>query len=225
MPPRCSSANSSFAATGDDVAGWRYTLQTYDWNGRPLVTTNPDSTTKEASYSGCGCAGGAVVTLTDEGSTIANGVPKKRQQRISADVLGRTVKTEILNWDGAGPFGTGGSVYSAITNTYNARDQVTEIHEYEGPVGNASQVTTMTYDGYGRLKTKHVPEQSAGTATTWDYNSDDTVQKVTDARGSVSNFTYNSRHLVTLITYSSCGSVDRSLVSSRGTRTRRLWLY
>ena len=50
--------------------GWVYTQQTYDWKGRPLVTTNTDGTTKEASYSGCGCAGGEVVTLTDEGTSV-----------------------------------------------------------------------------------------------------------------------------------------------------------
>lgn len=62
----------AWAATGADT-GWISTLQTYDWKGRPLVTTNPSITsdpthvtTKKASYGGCGCAGGAVVTLTDE---------------------------------------------------------------------------------------------------------------------------------------------------------------
>src|SRR5262249_34344618 len=48
---------SSWIVTGDDAAGVYYTQQTYDWKGRPLVTTNTDSTTKIASYSGCGCAG------------------------------------------------------------------------------------------------------------------------------------------------------------------------
>src|SRR5439155_337515 len=61
----------AWTAMGDDDpanggAGWVYTLQTYDWKGRPRVTTNPDNTTKTASYDGCGCAGGEVVTLTDE---------------------------------------------------------------------------------------------------------------------------------------------------------------
>jgi len=98
---------------GDDASGAYYTTQTYDWKGRPLRTTNPDTTYKEASYSGCGCAGGEVVTLTDEG-TIDGGVAKRRQQKIYSDVLGRTVKTEILNWHD-------GTVYSATVNTYNAR--------------------------------------------------------------------------------------------------------
>ena len=86
---------AQWADAGDDaVSGWLYTQQTYDWKGRPLVTTNPDATTKQASYGGCGCAGGEVVTLTDEG-TLVSGVAKKRQQKIYSDVLGRTVKTEV----------------------------------------------------------------------------------------------------------------------------------
>lgn len=60
----------------------------------------------------------------------------------------------------------------------------------------------MTYDGYGRLLTRHVPEQDAGTATVYAYNTDDTVQSVTDARGAAATYTYNNRHLVTGINYS-----------------------
>jgi hypothetical protein len=35
-----------------------------------LVTTQQDGTTRTASYEGCGCAGGDVVTLQDEGTMI-----------------------------------------------------------------------------------------------------------------------------------------------------------
>jgi hypothetical protein len=52
--------NNSWVPSGDDAAGMYATQQTYDWKGRPLVTTNPDLTTKTASYAGCGCAGGDV---------------------------------------------------------------------------------------------------------------------------------------------------------------------
>lgn len=190
-----------WAPTGDDNAGWFYTQQTYDWQGRPLITTNTDGTTKEASYGGCGCAGGAVVTLTDEG-TIDGGVPKRRQHKTYSDVLGRTVKTEVLTWQG-------GSVYSATVNTYNARDQITQVREHAGAAGSGTyQDTTMTYDGYGRLKTKHVPQQNAGTATTWDYNADDTIQKITDARGASQTFGYNNRHLVSGITYAAPAGIS-----------------
>jgi YD repeat-containing protein len=196
--------NGAWVPGGDD-AGWLYMQQTYDWKGRPLVTTNTDGTTKEASYSGCGCAGGAVVTLTDEG-TIDGGVTKRQQQKIYSDVLGRTVKTEILNWQG-------GSPYSTTINNYNARDQVTRVRQFDAgqtvpsdpndlscPSGSCQQ-TTLTYDGYGRLKTKHIPEQDANTATTYNYNPDDTTSSVVDARGTASSFTYNAHRQVKHIAY------------------------
>jgi YD repeat-containing protein len=132
------------------------------------------------------------VTLVDEG-TVAGG--PRRQQNFYSDVLGRIVKTEILNWQG-------GSVYSATVNTYNVRDQVTQARQYAGADGSGTyQDTTMTYDGYGRLKTRHVPEQNVATNTVWTYNADDTVETVTDARGASQTFGYNNRRLTTSITY------------------------
>jgi YD repeat-containing protein len=197
--------NASWVPSGDDSLGMYYTQQTYDWKGRPLLTTNPDSTTKEASYAGCGCAGGEVVTVTDEGSLIDfAGTIKKRQQKVYFDVLGRTSKIEVLNWDGSGPYGTGpnNSVYSTTVNTYNGRDQLTSVRVYQGTVASgAYQETTMTYDGFGRVKTKHLPREGPGTATTWNYNPDDTVQSVVDARGATANLSYNNRALVTGVSF------------------------
>jgi YD repeat-containing protein len=197
--------NGSWVPSGDDSAGMYYTQQTYDWKGRPLVTTNPDNTTKQASYSGCGCAGGEVVTLTDEGTLIDfTGTVKKRQQKIYSDVLGQTWKVEVLNWDGTGPNGTGpnNSVYSTTANTYNAQGQVTSVKVYQGTdVGGAFEETTLTYDGFGRVKTRHLPAESAGTTTTWNYNPDDTVQSIADPRGATATFSYNNRALVTGINY------------------------
>ena len=185
---------------GDDAStGWIYTEQTYDWKGRPLVTTNPsmtnnpaDTTTRIASYSGCGCAGGEVATITDEG-TIDGGTAKRRQEKIYSDVLGRVVKIERMNWEG-------GSVYSATVNNYNVRDQVTEIKQYAGPIGSTSQTTSMSYDGYRRLQAKQLPEQT--TATTYAYNNDDTLLSITDGRSAVTTYARNGRHLVTEISYS-----------------------
>jgi len=195
----------NWAPAGDDAAGIYYTQQTYDWKGRPLVTTNTDGTTKEASYGGCGCAGGEVVTLTDEGSQINfAGTVKKRQQKIYSDVFGRPWKTEVLNWDGTGPNGTApnNSVYSTTINTYNVRDQLTNVKMYQGTESSgAFQETTLTYDGYGRLKTRHTPIQNAGAPTTWNYNADDTLQSISDARGATATFSYNNRDLLTGISY------------------------
>lgn len=199
--------NSSWSPAGDDAAGWLYTQQTYDWKGRPLVTTNPDGTTREASYAGCGCAGGEVVTLTDEG-TIDGGVAKRRQQKIYSDVLGRTSKTEVLNWQG-------GTVYSATVNTYNERDQITQVRQYAGAEGSGTyQDTAMTYDGYGRLKTRHLPEQqvdpnnpNSTDHTTWTYNADGTIATVKDARGALTTLGYSgsNRGLVMSVTHTMSG--------------------
>ncbi len=189
-------------ATGDDEStGWFYTEQTYDWKGRPRVTTNQNWTSKTMSYANCGCAGGQVMTLTDEG-TVDGGVAKRRQQKIYSDVLGRTIKNEFLNWEN-------GSVYATTVYTYNVRDQVTLIRRYSGTESSETyQDTTMTYDGYGRLASQHVPEQNQATATNWTYNADDTVLAVTDARGAATTYAYNGRHLTTGITYSASGGIS-----------------
>lgn len=363
---------AQWPATGDDNPGsgglgWLYTQQTYDWQGRQLITTNADGTTSEANYQGCGCAGGDTVTLTDEG-TLSSGVAKKRQQKVYRDVLGRITKSEVYNWDGQGPNGTNGTLYSSTINTYNARDQLTHVRQFKGAgpsdpndlscqnntlrlatdsswkqtlnfssgweqlgfddsswspsvteiahggspwnmpwwfpadtaahwiwyydsrfsgdlstvyfrktfvatsdsatltiradnvftaylngtqvatgtqwqsahtvplsltpgasyvlavvvtnqggpgglaadlssIGTMCEMTSMTYDGYGRLKTKHVPGQDANGATTYNYNNDDTISSIVDARGASEIFGYNNRHLVTGVSYTAPGGI------------------
>ncbi|MGH9966431.1 MAG: hypothetical protein ACREBG_01160, partial [Pyrinomonadaceae bacterium] len=196
--------NGSWNPFGDDSGGWLYTQQTYDWKGRPLVTINPDGTTKEVGYTGCGCAGGAVVTLTDEG-TLVNGIIKKRQQKIYSDTLGRNMKAEVLNWDG--------TIYSTVINTFNARDQVTRVRQYQGSDDSGIyQETTTSFDGYGRVQGRHVPEQDSGTSTSYAYNPDDSLQSVTDARGARATYSYstNNRGLVSSITYSAPAGVSNT---------------
>ncbi len=58
--------NDSWVASGDDAAGLPSTLQTYDWKGRPVLTTSPGGSTRENTYGGCGCAGGEQITNRDE---------------------------------------------------------------------------------------------------------------------------------------------------------------
>ena len=211
---------SQWQATGDDGT-WAYAQQSYDWKGRPLVSTNTDGTTKLASYTGCGCAGGEVTTLQDEG-TMISGVLTRRIERIRKDVLGRSVRNEILEWDGT-------TVESTLVNVYDALDRVVAQRRYSGtapadaespaascPTGTCLQ-TTLTYDGYGRLRTRHHPEQQVDPTnaastdhTTWDYRDDDTIDKITDARGAVTNYSYNNRHLVTGISYTLLPGVPTS---------------
>jgi YD repeat-containing protein len=57
------------------------------------------------------------------------------------------------------------------------------------------------------LQSRRVPEQNAGTATTWSYNTDDTIQSRTDARGASTTFTYtNGRHLPNVVTHTLAGA-------------------
>ena len=135
-------------ATGDDSpsnggSGWVYTSQTYDWSDRPLITTNTDGSTRSASYDGCGCAGGDSVTLTSEG-TLGDGTTKRREEKIYRDVLGRVVKNELYNWDGAGLNGTNGTVYSTTVNTYNARNQITRSRKFQGSPADPDAATCQS---------------------------------------------------------------------------------
>ena len=167
--------NQAWAAAGDDSAGWHSSLQTYDWKGRPLVTTNTDGTTKEASYGGCGCAGGAVVTLTDEGTLVA-GVPKRRQQKIYADVLGRTVKTEVLNWQGGSIYATpfislyflSGRIYESVATVVSSWMGAmvgTGIEKYSAEAAasiNRQAESTQYHAGYQADVTRSAGQWEAG---------------------------------------------------------------
>src|SRR5260370_10311395 len=170
--------NNSWTPVGDDAIGIFYTSQTYDWKGRPLVTTNTDGKQKYASYTACGCAGSEVTTLTDEVG---------RQQKVYSDVLGRTAKSEVLNGDS--------TVYATTVNSYNGRDQVTQVRQYQGNDQSVIyQEITMSYDGYGRLLTRHAPEQDSGASTTCSYNPADSIHSVTDARGASATSDYTTNN-------------------------------
>jgi len=165
--------DSAWQQKGDDAA-WVYTLQDYDWQGRPVQTTNPDGTTRVLTYGGCGCAGGGLTTVQDEHG---------RRRRLTNDVLGRLSKVEELDWEGG--------VYAATTYTYNLRNQLTQISQQ-------GQLRTFEYDGHGRLTKSTTPEQGA---TTFSYFADDAVSVVTDARGATAAFAYPPRHLTSSVTY------------------------
>jgi RHS repeat-associated protein len=177
---------SDDASQPDGSGGYQFTQQTYDWKGRPLVTTYPklhptdqSSSIVTLTYGGCGCAGGEVTTVRDE---------RGRQKRYTKDSLGRLAKVEELNWDG--------SVYATTTYVYNPLDQITSSAEQGQP-------RSFQYDGYGRLWKRTTPEQGT---TEYNYNSDDAANWVKDARGVKATFTYNNnRHLVNTIHYDLSG--------------------
>lgn len=196
----------TWSPAGDDATrGWLYTYQKYDWMGRVVRKINTDGADSPTlndsdvliSYDGCGCAGGLVVTVEGElvprdDQPTLNG---RRKQKVYSDILGRDVRTEIYNWDGG--------VYKTNVTTFNGRDQVTQTRQYAGTTSSTTyQDTTATFDGHGRLKSQHAPQQDAGTGTQYTYNADDRPATVTDARGAVTAYTYNTSGLVTNINHS-----------------------
>lgn len=172
---------ADWVATGNDAAGWNWTYQSYDWQGRPRETINPGGSTRENTYGGCGCAGGQQVTARDE---------RGRSTRTTMDVFGRLSKTEELNWNQ--------TVYSTTNYAYNVRDQLTSITQQN------DRVRSFTYDGHGRLASRITPEQGT---TIYSYFADDQVHTVTDSRGATATFTYNTRRMLSGITFAASGAV------------------
>lgn len=201
---------ASWVPAADDAsAGWAYTAQEYDWQGRPTISVNVDGTTKEAQYGGCGCAGGALVLTRDEVG---------RRQKLVSDILGRAWKSQVLSIQSKSESLTGGTdadVYRTTTNSYNARDQITEMKDQAGVSGTA-QITTMQYDGYGRVWKRHLPQQDTGQDTVYTYYADDTVESVTDARLAKATHTYNNRRQLTGVLYdnSQAGTLENPVPPS-----------
>ncbi|CAN5803856.1 hypothetical protein BH20ACI4_BH20ACI4_14220 [soil metagenome] len=190
--------NSNYDPAGDDqTRGWLWKQAEFDWKDRITREINTDGTDKLYSFDGCGCAGGQITTIQGEEVTVPEQTySARRTQKIYRDILGRTYKTEVMNWDGTTP-------YTSALETFNERDQVVSSKQYDGvvdangycPTGTC-QETTQTYDGHGRLATKHLPQQDAETYTLYSYNDDDSLQSETDARGATTHYTYNSRRLL-----------------------------
>ncbi len=198
--------DGSWEPDGDDTA-FLWTHQKYDWMGRvirKIATDGADSPTLNdsdvlISYAGCGCAGGMVTTVEGERVPIPGTENfARRKQKVYQDILGRTWKTEAYEWDGT-------TVYATAVNTFNGKDQVTRTREFAGSASSETfQDTTATFDGHGRLKTSHRPEQRSGETlkyTTYNYNPDDSILNITDGRGVVTNYIYNSRGLVEEMTW------------------------
>jgi RHS repeat-associated protein len=174
--------NNYWAPAGEDAVGWIWTDETYDWKGRPLVTTFTDGHIRSVSYNACGCAGSEVTTVTDE---------RGRARRLTKDSLGRLKTVEELNWDG--------TVYSNANYTYDALDHLKTANQL-GVLWR-----TFNYDGYGRPYRRTTPEQGQ---TNYSYFADGSVQTVTDARQATATYAYNNRHQPTSITYYSPNGVS-----------------
>ncbi|NOT49244.1 MAG: hypothetical protein HOP17_16055 [Acidobacteria bacterium] len=102
-----------------------------------------------------------------------------------------------MKWDGT-------TAYTTTEQKFNGRDQVLKTIQTDN-VSNPikTQEVTMTYDGHGRMKTRHYPIEDANTYTDWIYNADDSIQQIIDPRLAITNFTYGDpRGLTTQVSYS-----------------------
>lgn len=196
--------DSNWESTGEDDRGdniWLWSTNEYDWKGRvtriiPFDSNGNDGKDQLFSYDGCGCAGGEEVTIEselvprdDQPTVLA-----RKKQKIYSDVLGRNFKTEMFDWQG--------NVYKTVVNAYNGRDQVFSNRVYAGAAGsNDFRETTSSFDGHGRLKATHYPEQGANKFTTYTYFADDKPQTVTDARAATKHYTYNNLGLIQQISW------------------------
>ena len=190
--------------TGTDQ-NWRSTSQEYDWKGRITREIGLDNIDRVYAYDGCGCAGGQVTTGQGE---LIDG--KRRTQRVYADILGRTWKTEVLD--------DNNQVYTSSVTKYNGRDQQVWTKQFAGaapgdalnsdscPVPQANepqtcQIAVSEYDGHGRISKNHASQQDANKFISYTYNAADQPETVTDARGATSTYIYNNRGLMTSVGY------------------------
>jgi YD repeat-containing protein len=206
--------NVNWEAAGDD-GGWVWRSQSYDWQGRPTVSTNQDGTTRIMEYSSCGCAGGHRVEAKEEDVQTHYVERGRRKIRTTYDNLGRVSKEEQFRF--LGSLFPENTVYRTTTYRYNARNQATSIRVYMGePTDDGScpsgtcQEATMGYDGYGRMSARHKPIDEQNTNYLYEYYENDRLKKVTDPRGVVTNYTYYGRPLVKDITYGGAAEVSTS---------------
>lgn len=186
--------NSWSPAGEDQISNWRYNTTEYDWKGRPTRTLPagaPSNGDTLYTYEGCGCSGGQVTTIKGPVTTAVDvagqtQTTKRRTQKTFEDILGRVNKVETWDLDGAGA-----APYSTVKKLFNGRDQVTLIRQYQGAeTSSVYQETIATFDGHGRLATSHRPEQTG--SSVYNYNADDSIQKMTDARGVETVYSYET---------------------------------
>ena len=144
VPTEISVSGNTWTPAGDDDRGvvnnnpvWLWTSAEYDWQSRVTREINTDGTDRLYSYEGCGCAGGQVTTIQSElvPRDDQPTVNARRIQKVYQDILGRTEKTEVMNWSGT-------TVYTTTVNTFNGRDQITNTRQYAGDQRGVPHIRT-----------------------------------------------------------------------------------
>ena len=188
---------------------WGATTYDYDALNRPTSVVESDGTsTQRWSYNG------NVVTYTDE-----NGIQWQR----TYDALNRL--TKVLEPD------TSNKPTIETDYQYDALDNVTRVDQWGGPGGSSGdRIRTFTYDSLSRLITAANKEtgtvcygQMQGDNCVGGYDGNGNLLYKTDARGSVTAYTYDALNRLTSKSYpndtstpTSCYQYDSSSVTGAG---------
>src|SRR5262249_33564139 len=160
---------------------------TRDELSRLKIVTFPDNNSRQFDYTGCGCAGTSETRVTDE---IGHYTITK------TDFLGRLV--EAIE-----PIGLDNSTYSKASYFYDELDRLLTINHssaYNSTTGQTpTQSRYFSFDGYGRLQSENTPE---GGIVNYTYTANDLVLTAANQRNITVTNSYNTRNLLTGVSYS-----------------------
>ena len=160
---------------------FRFTHMTRDDLSRLKILTFPDNNIRQYDFTGCGCAGNSETRVTDELGHFTT---------TKTDFLGRLVEAVEPDY----VFGD----YSKAQYFYDELDRLTEIRHSNG-LGDKNQSRYFVYDGYGRLQIENTPE---GGVVNYTYTANDLPQTVANQRNITVTNSYNTRNLLTGVSYS-----------------------
>ncbi|MDX2040328.1 MAG: RHS repeat-associated core domain-containing protein [Acidobacteriota bacterium] len=198
--------DGSWIPSGEDAGkSFLWTHLTRDELARLKLVTLPDNNSRELDYEGCGCAGSNATRLTDE---LGHATVTKN------DARGRLI--EAIEENPNNLF----VPYSKAEYVYDELDRLLTInHSGEPLIYNGSrpvQTRTFAYDGYGRMTSETTPE---GGTVTYTYTANDQVWQVTNQRPVTTIHTYNSRGLLTNVSYSDSTPAVTYSYDAYGART------
>ncbi len=156
-----------------------WTTTAFDPLGRATSVTAPDNAATTYIYSG---ASGSTLTATD---------PAGKQRKSETDALGRLRKV----WEP--DVNAGNALTQETTNDYNVLGLLTQVTQ-------GVQTRTYTYDDLGRVLTVAVPETKhlgVQQFQSYQYNAFKLVTQKTDARGIITNYTYDSLNRLQTVSY------------------------
>jgi len=198
--------DGSWIPSGEDVGkSFLYTHLTRDELARLKLVTLPDNNTRELDYEGCGCAGNNETRVTDE---LGHATITKN------DARGRLI--EAIEENPTNQY----VPYSKAEYVYDELDRLIAINHSGLPLsyGGArpTQTRTFAYDGYGRMTTETTPE---GGTVTYTYTANDQVWQVTNQRPVTTIYAYNTRGLLTNVSYSDSTPAVTYSYDAYGART------